>query len=181
MSSNGNLQNSLELEDLPYEIIQHILSYLPLSDLLPLTLHSSIFRSLALSPLLSPFLAPVHHILLRGPPYPAELAVLGIFTHINRNVFLEILVRAEAKWILEEMEIPRLPDSVWQEAFARRFLPSWKRYREGSEKWRAAFLRTLRRLQHRSVGCTHEESWTVSRSHGFSRLASAKGRLIGCN
>lgn len=151
-------------------MIPHLLpsnrSHLPLKELIPISLLSPTFRSISLSPQISPFLGPVQRILFRGPPYTAELASLGSYTHISRNVFAEILVRAEARWILEEMEIPKLPNAVWEEAFSRRFLPSWRRYREGDEHWRAVFLRTLRRLEHRSLGCTHEESWTVRYTSG---------------
>lgn len=174
--------SSVQFEGLPFEITQAILrqvplaasaipelnvylfaySHLPLKDLIPVSLLSSTLRAVSLSPQITPFLGPVQRILLRGPPYPPELASLGSYTHVARNVFTEILVRGEARWILEEMEIPKLSDAVWEEVFRRRFLPSWRRYREGDERWRAMFLRMLRRLEHRALGCTHEESWTVS-------------------
>jgi hypothetical protein len=57
------------------------------------------------------------------------------------RLFLEILVRARPRWILERLEIGRWSEKVWQEAFERRFLPSWKEYKKADDTWRAIFLR----------------------------------------
>lgn len=115
---------------------------------------------------LTPFRPLIHGLVRAGPPYPTPLAVLPSLSHLvghdDGNLFLEILVRAPPKWILERFEIGRWRDHVWQEAFERRFLASWKRYKSTDDSWRAAFLRVLGRLDHRSVGCAHHESWTVS-------------------
>jgi hypothetical protein len=54
---------------------------------------------------------------------------------------LEILVRARPRWILERLEVGRWPESVWQEAFERRYLPSWKAFKKDDDSWRAVFLR----------------------------------------
>lgn len=80
--------------------------------------------------------------------------------HDDGNLFLDVLVRCSPKWILERFELGRWRDNVWREAFERRFLPSWKRYKEADDSWRAVFLRVLSRLEHRGVGCAHHESWT---------------------
>ena len=91
-------------------------------------------------------------------------------------MFVEMLVRARPQWILERLEIGKWKEDVWKEAFERRFLPSWKRFKGEGDTWRAIFLRyttlhllskligvrTLGRLEHRNLDCTHEESWTVS-------------------
>lgn len=150
-------------------------SHLPLKEVIQITLLSTTLRWIAFSPLLTPFSAPVHRVLLRGPPYPVEITTLGSYTHIARSVFIEILVRGEARWVLEDLEIPHLRDQVWEEVFKRRFLPSWTRYKEEGEKWRAVTMRMLRRLVHRTVGCTHDEPWTVS----FLYLVAVCIRLIG--
>lgn len=102
--------------------------------------------------------------LRRGPPYPTALEVLPSISHLlaadDGALFLDVLVRAPAKWILERFELGRWRDHIWHEAFDRRFLPSWKRYKLPEDSWRAAFLRTLGRIDHRAVGCAHHESWT---------------------
>lgn len=85
---------------------------------------------------------------------------------------MDVLVRASPRWILERFEIGRWRDNVWEEAFRRRFLPSWVRYKNAEDSWRAAYLRVLGRLEHRSVGCAHHESWTVSKQD-VSRLTTA--------
>jgi hypothetical protein len=75
---------------------------------------------------------------------------------------VETLVRAKPRWILERFEHTRWPEKIWQQAYEKRFLPSWKAYKREDDTWRAVFLRMLGRVEHRNLGCTHEESWTVS-------------------
>jgi hypothetical protein len=59
-------------------------------------------------------------------------------------MWVDTLVRARAKWILERMEMGRWRDTMWKEAFERRFLPSWKRYKGEGDSWRAVFIRYAR-------------------------------------
>lgn len=56
-------------------------------------------------------------------------------------MFLVVLVRARPRWILERLELGRWTEKVWKEAFERRFLPSWVRYKVEGDTWRAVFLR----------------------------------------
>ncbi|RSH93235.1 hypothetical protein EHS25_007589 [Saitozyma podzolica] len=153
----------LRLLDLPAEILSQIASYLPLSQILPfLSLHP-LLLSLTQTHL-SPLPTLISHALDRGPPYAPTLAVLPSLTLYQPDdggrMWVDTLVRARAKWILERMEMGRWRDTMWKEAFERRFLPSWKRYKGEGDSWRALFIRVLGRLEHRHLGCTHEESWT---------------------
>ncbi|WWC65872.1 uncharacterized protein I303_108494 [Kwoniella dejecticola CBS 10117] len=153
------------LLDMPGEILSQIASYLPLPN---------IIRLLSLHPLLlsltqshySPIPSSVRSI-LSTPPYPTALSVLPHLAHYlppgpddSRRLFVQILVRARPKWIIERFELLRWDDRFWEEAFERRFLPSWKRFKGEDDNWRAAFLRVLGRIEHRQSGCTHEEAWT---------------------
>lgn len=80
--------------------------------------------------------------------------------HVPRRLFIDVLVRASPEWILDCFEVPRLSDREWKEVFERRFLRGWQRLRRDDETWRGLFMRLLRRLIHRHLGCTHEEAWT---------------------
>ncbi|WVW86886.1 hypothetical protein I302_108941 [Kwoniella bestiolae CBS 10118] len=153
------------LLDMPGEILSQISSYLPL----PI-----IIQFLSLHPLLlsltqthySPIPSSVRSI-LSTPPYPQALSVLPHLNHFlppdpgdARRLFIQVLVRARPKWILENFELLRWDDEFWKEAFERRFLASWSRMKGEEDSWRAAFIRLLGRLEHRQSGCTHEEAWT---------------------
>jgi len=115
---------------------------------------------------LSPLPGAIGTLLDAGPPYPRVLAVLPskrlFLPEQTGRLFLDTLIRARPKWILEEFEFSGWPDEIWRKAYEGRFLPSWKMYKKDNEGWRAAFLRVLGRVEHRALGCTHEESWTVS-------------------
>ncbi|KAJ9095308.1 hypothetical protein QFC21_005674 [Naganishia friedmannii] len=163
------------LETLPLELISQILTYLPLNSLLPLSTLSRTLLFISSDPTVTPFPASITQELDAGPPYSRELEVLGTYSHIPRSCFIQILVRASPEWVLDSMVIPGgITTSEWRECFERRFLPSWKRYKfrnhhhhvtpspdgKGDHTWRATFLRVLRTLVHRQLGCTHEEAWT---------------------
>lgn len=114
---------------------------------------------------LTPLRSVIKDIVRKGPPYPPQFEILPSLSHFvgedDGRLFLDVLVRAPPKWLLERFEFGRWRDDIWKEAFERRFLPSWKRYKNPEDKWRAAFIRVLGRLDHRAVGCAHHESWTV--------------------
>jgi hypothetical protein len=172
--------------------------YLPPPQLLPyLSLHPKL---LALTQShLSPFPDLIDELLLAGPPYPHLLAVLPTLRSFLPNddgrMFIPLLVRARPRWLLERMEMGHWPETIWKEAFERRFLPSWKEFKKTDDSWRAIFLRSvplsnqgnvltrrmLGRLEHRNLGCTHEESWTVSRPwSGRGGMANQK-RFVTIN
>ncbi|TXT12974.1 hypothetical protein VHUM_01375 [Vanrija humicola] len=166
--------SQLGLLDLPGDILSQIAAYLPLPDVIQfLSLHSAI-HELTHSHL-TPLRPVIRDALRRGPPYPTALEVLPSISHLlaadDGALFLDVLVRAPAKWILERFELGRWRDHIWHEAFDRRFLPSWKRYKLPEDSWRAAFLRVLGWIDHRAVGCTHHENWT--RFLTFRRNGSA--------
>jgi hypothetical protein len=148
-----------QLLDLPGEILSQIASYdslftpqfkltstryLPPPQLLPyLSLHPKL---LALTQShLSPFPDLIDEILLAGPPYPHLLAVLPTLRSFLPNdegrMFIPLLVRARPRWLLERMEMGHWPETIWKEAFERRFLPSWKEFKKTDDSWRAIFLR----------------------------------------
>ncbi|CAK9782914.1 hypothetical protein CC85DRAFT_266518 [Cutaneotrichosporon oleaginosum] len=153
----------LELLDLPSEILSQIASFLPQRDLLHFLSTSTALHTLTETHL-TPLRAVIKGVVRKGPPYPPQFEVLPSLRHFvgedNGRLFLDVLVRAPARWILERFEFGRWKDDIWKEAFERRFLPSWKRYKNPEDKWRAAFLRTLSRLDHRASGCAHHEAWT---------------------
>jgi len=106
----------------------------------------------------NPLVQVVKHTLRAGPPYPRALAVLPSITHMQPNdteddspLSLEILTRAEPKWILEYFEYGPWRHRLWEEAYARRFLPSWRKFKQKGDTWRSAFVRLLGYLQHRTV------------------------------
>ncbi|WWC73655.1 uncharacterized protein I206_107627 [Kwoniella pini CBS 10737] len=153
------------LLDMPQEILSQIASYLPLPNIINLLSLHPILLSLTQSHY-SPIPSSVRSI-LSIPPYPKSLSVLPHLKNFlppdpddSRRLFIQILVRARPKWIIERFEFLRWDDDFWEEAFERRFLPSWKRFKGDDDNWRAAFMRVLGRIEHRQSGCTHEEAWT---------------------
>jgi hypothetical protein len=80
-----------------------------------------------------------------GPPYPHLLTVLptsrSFLPQDDGRLFLNVLVRARPRWLLERMEMGHWPQEIWKEAFERRFLPSWKEFKRVDDSWRAIFLR----------------------------------------
>ncbi|ORX37661.1 hypothetical protein BD324DRAFT_622801 [Kockovaella imperatae] len=161
LSSKSRSMTSLL--DLPGDVQSHIASFLDLPDQLSFLSSHPDFLSLARTHL-SPLSSSIRRILDDGPPYPnilAKIPTLNLFLPLeNGHLFVDVLVRARPRWILERFELGRWPERVWREAFERRFLPSWRRFKGENDTWRAIFLRTLGRLEHRNLGCTHEESWT---------------------
>ncbi|WWC92842.1 uncharacterized protein L201_007802 [Kwoniella dendrophila CBS 6074] len=150
---------------MPGDILSQIASYLPLPEVIQfLSLHPYLL-SLTQSHL-SPIPLSIKST-LSLPNYPKELSII---THLNhflppnsedaKKIFIQILVRAKTKWILENFEFLRWNDSFWKNAFEKRFLPSWKRYKTDEDNWRAVYLRLLGRVEHRQSGCNHEEAWT---------------------
>lgn len=127
----------------------HIISYLPLPEMIPfLSLHPTLLSLTRTH--LSPIPSIIHHLLNLGPPYPNILAKLPQLSLLLPDdmgtMFIEILVRARPKWILERLEIGRWKDDMWREAFERRFLPSWRRFKGEGDTWRAIFIRFVKLL-----------------------------------
>lgn len=118
--------------------------YLTLSEIIPFLSLNTALLALTRSHL-SPFPSLIRASLDRGSPYPPILAKLPSLTLVQPDedgtLFLDVLVRARPRWILERLELGRWTEAIWKEAFERRFLPSWKRYRLQGDSWRAVFLR----------------------------------------
>lgn len=95
---------------------------------------------------LSPFPKAIHDALIAGPPYPHLLGILPSLrsflpTDDDGRLFIDILVRAKPRWILERLEMGHWRESIWEQAFERRFLPGWKAFKKEDDTWRAIFLR----------------------------------------
>jgi hypothetical protein len=145
----------ITLLTLPPELLSQILSNLPLASLLIASLSHPILLSISSSSSLSPFPFPIASALspdafyLPPPPHRSDLAPLSLtallhslpsrvllanlaqYSWIPKKSHLEMLVRGEPEWVAVELELPvGLGEAYWQEAFRRRFLPSW-----ASEEW----------------------------------------------
>lgn len=95
---------------------------------------------------LSPFPLLIRQALDAGRPYPPALAKLPSLPLFQQDqddgsMYLPILVRGRPRWILERFEWGKWRDGIWKEAFERRFLKSWERYKLDGDSWRAIFLR----------------------------------------
>ncbi|CED84231.1 F-box domain [Phaffia rhodozyma] len=145
---------------LPPEIISQILTYLSLLDVLSISQTHPLIRQIA--SILNPFTPIVLRTLIAGIPYPSSLRTLGVYSFVPRSVWVEILVRAQAGWVLDELVIPPgLKEMDWQEVFLRRFLPSWARDKTAGQSWRSLYMRTLRKIHHRSQRpCNKDEPFT---------------------
>ncbi|RXK36581.1 hypothetical protein M231_06122 [Tremella mesenterica] len=151
------------LLDLPGDILSQISSYLPLPELFAfLSLHPRLLTLCKTH--LTPLPQAIRQVVNEGSPYPPILAALPslrlFLPDDGGRMFIDVLVKCPPRWILERFEMGRWRDTIWKESFERRFLPSWKRYKKEEDTWRAIFLRTLRNLEHRNTGCSHEERWT---------------------
>lgn len=118
--------------------------YLALEDLLHyLSTHPTLLSLTQTH--LSPLPNLIKRILADGQPYPiafGRLPSLGSFLpDDDGRLFIGVLVQARPRWILERLELGKWTGAIWQEAFERRFLPSWKRYKVDDDTWRAVFLR----------------------------------------
>lgn len=107
-------------------------SYLPLPQMIPFLCLHPMLLSLTRTHL-SPLPFTMHNLVIAGPPYPPILAKLPslplFFPDDGGMIFVDILVRARPKWILERLELGRWKEQVWKEAYERRFLPSWRRFK----------------------------------------------------
>lgn len=94
---------------------------------------------------LSPIPPSVRAILRSSDQYPrllSRLPTLSLFLPVDSGqLFIDLLVRARPRWILETLEYARWNESIWREAFERRFLRSWRRFKGQDDSWRAIFLR----------------------------------------
>ena len=125
-------------------IILLITRCLPLPEQIRfLSLHPSLLALCRTS--LSPIPPTVRAALISSDPYPqllSRLPTLSLYLPDDGGqLFIDLLVRARPRWILETLECGRWNESIWQEAFERRFLRSWRRFKSQDDSWRAIFLR----------------------------------------
>ena len=161
ISSSTSITRHRSFVELPGEILSQIassvhihvievqadrISYLPFEELIPyLSLHPNLL-TLTRSHL-SPWPQAIRRSLLAGPPYPHLLGVLPslrcFLPSDDGRLFVDLLVRARPRWILERLEMGHWKDLIWKEAFDKRFLPGWKAFKKEGDSWRAIFLRQV--------------------------------------
>ncbi|KAF8195624.1 hypothetical protein K438DRAFT_1826239 [Mycena galopus ATCC 62051] len=147
------------LESLPVELIGQILGELNIADVIQISQLSRRLRLVSSDPILNVWRLPILRN-LRSEQYENSLKHLSVYMGVPRHNWVDILSRARASYILFETTLPNLKEAEWEEVFKRRFLPSWTRWRKDST-WRAAFLRVLHQIWHRScTSCTANEAWT---------------------
>ncbi|KAF8341481.1 uncharacterized protein EI90DRAFT_2989265 [Cantharellus anzutake] len=167
----------LQLEDLPVELIATILSLLDINSLRQASNVSTRLRAVVSNPVLNPWISPIIHSLERSSP--DELSNLSVLSTVPRHNWLEIMCFASPHFLLFQATLPKLTESQYEEAFKRRFLPSWTKIRKDG-KWKEAFMKTLFTVHHRSNStCTTSEAWTnymtlnktghANSCHAFSR------------
>ncbi|QRW20866.1 sucrase/ferredoxin-like domain-containing protein [Rhizoctonia solani] len=151
-----------------------------------------VLRTVCSDPLLNPWHHPVRHAIFElfthhsirnngrhTIEYPVEalledhesetltiLAALAAFSCVPRSVVVDILALSPPRFLLYHSARSKLPCELWEQAFRRRFLPSWippwvRTSRRPSWAWQECFFRILEQLNHRlTSNCTSMESWT---------------------
>lgn len=149
-------------ESLPVELIAEILSELDLESLATVSCLSKRLRSIAGDPTLNPWKRAIaRNLRRRDGDYEPCLAHLSERSTFPRTNWLDVLSSARPDFILFEATLPNLLDSDYAEAFSRRFLPSWDKWRKDGCRWREAYRKILYRVWHRSTTtCTADEAWT---------------------
>ncbi|KAF8622059.1 hypothetical protein AX15_007210 [Amanita polypyramis BW_CC] len=147
------------LQDIPVELVAEILAELDLHDLICVSSLSPALRKIAADPALNPWRRPILR-RLRAGIYDHTLAHLSLRLIVPRQNWIEILSLARPAFVLYDATVPKLLPTEWEECFARRFLPGWRRWKKDGS-WKEAFLKILYRVWHRPLSsCTSDESWT---------------------
>ncbi|KAJ7368572.1 hypothetical protein DFH08DRAFT_982756 [Mycena albidolilacea] len=166
------------IESLPVELIGKIVGELTLEDVIKISQLSRRLMNVASDPILNVWRFPILRD-LRSDQYEESLKHLSVYMSVPRHNWVDILSRARAPYILFEMTLPNLKEAEWEDAFKRRFLPSWWRQRKDST-WKAALLRVLHQTWHRScTSCTANEAWTkyiVLNRNGSANQLEASSR-----
>lgn len=150
---------------LPVELIADILGELDLPSLIKVSYLSRRLYAITSDSSLNPWRKPILRILhecyaYQAVSYDRELANLSVRLTVPRQNWVEILSMAKAEWLLFTATLPNLPAKDWEEAFKRRFLPGWQKWKKDSS-WKEVFMKMLHRTWHRShTSCTTDESWT---------------------
>ena len=135
-----NMPTSI-LDSLPVELVAEIFSYLDLRSLVIVSYLSKSLHTIASDPSLNPWRKPIL-CNLRSSVYELSLKHLSVRTIVPRQNWIEILSLARASFILFEATLPNLTSSEWEECFARRFLPGWRKWKKDGT-WKEAFLKLV--------------------------------------
>lgn len=129
----------LNFQSLPVELIADIMGELDLATLIICSQLSTRMRQVISDPSLNPWRTPLSRI-LEAEVYPPELATLAVRQIVPRVNWIEILSLAWPHFILFTTTLPNLRELEWKEAFERRFLPGWTKWKK-EFKWKEAFLK----------------------------------------
>ena len=123
----------------PVELVAEILSELDVPDLIHASQVSRGMRAVVADAALNPWRRAVKRA-LRAGAYSA-LRPLNGCTAVPEQTWIEILAVAPAPVVLFDACIPRLAAADWADAFARRFLPAWRRWKRDAS-WKEVYLRS---------------------------------------
>lgn len=132
----------LMIESLPVELIAKIIGEVNLADVVKTSQVSRRLRLVASDTILNVWRLPILRTLHSTTEYEDALKNLSVYMSVPRHNWVDILALARASYILFEATLPNLKEAEWEEAFKRRFLLSWTRWRKDSP-WKATFLRFI--------------------------------------
>ncbi|KAJ7780996.1 hypothetical protein B0H16DRAFT_1658683 [Mycena metata] len=177
------------IQSLPVELIGKIVGELSLEDAIKVSQLSRRMNAVGSDTILNVWRLPILRN-LRSEEYEDSLKHLSVYMSVPRHNWVEICALGRASYLLFEMTLPNLKEADWEDAFKKRFLPSWRRWRKDGT-WKAAFLRfrvfcgasnsrVLHQTWHRScTSCTANESWTkyiVLNRNGSANQLEASSR-----
>jgi hypothetical protein len=133
----------MRFQDLPPELIAGIISQLDASGILACACTCKQLRRIVADDTLNPLRpAIIQHI--ANKEYPIELASLAAwFSIIPIRNWVVLLSQADHRFLLYEASLPRLRDSIWEEAFEKRFLPGWRQWKKDNMTWSTCFKRFI--------------------------------------
>ncbi|PIL37342.1 hypothetical protein GSI_01035 [Ganoderma sinense ZZ0214-1] len=168
-------------ESLPVELVADILGELDVASLIIVSYLSRRLRAIASDSSLNPWRRPILRTICNSDgdgDYEPQLRHLSVRHTVPRQNWVDILTLAKAEYVLFEMTLPNLKETEWEECFRKRFLPGWAKWKTST--WKAAFLKILHRVWHRShSACTADESWTkyiLLNRNGSANLLEASSR-----
>jgi hypothetical protein len=123
----------------PVELVAEILSELDVPDLVHASQVSRGMRAVVGDAALNPWRRAVKRA-LRAGAYSALRSLNG-YTAVPEQTWIEILAVAPAPVVLFDACVPRLAAADWADAFARRFLPAWRRWKRDAS-WKEVYLRS---------------------------------------
>lgn len=163
MVSRSGHHDSTMLRDLPVELLSAILAFLDLVSLKHASESCRLLRAVCSDHVLNPWHYParraIHNlfgdgltreenqIVSESLEYPGNLATrdygveelsvlsgLSDFSAVPRSTIVDILVLSPPRFLLYHASRSNLPRRLWEEAFRRRFLPSWA-HNFGQHRW----------------------------------------------